>query len=178
LDQGTSAGTATIFRGETAVSEKAIGIISDTHGLFDLKLLTVFRAVDHILHAGDIGKLQVLRQLEALAPVTAVYGNIDEGNVPSGLERERTMDLYGIRIFMLHILGDPQRLDLPVSQKIERLQPHVVVFGHSHKPLLQKQGTILYFNPGSAGPKRFSLPRSVGLLRLQDGQCSGEIVLL
>jgi uncharacterized protein len=160
------------------VKDKTIGIISDTHGLFDPKLSKVFRAVDHILHAGDIGKLQVLRQLETFAPVTAVYGNIDEGNLPPALEPERTLDLYGIRIFMLHILGDPQGLGLALSHKIEHLQPDVVVFGHSHKPLLQKLGTILYFNPGSAGPQRFSLPRSVGLLRLRDGQVSGEIVLL
>ncbi|MCI0419681.1 MAG: metallophosphatase family protein [Acidobacteria bacterium] len=160
------------------MNQKIIGVISDTHGRFDPKIPGLFKAVSHVLHAGDIGDLRVLEQLGRLAPVTAVSGNIDEGNVPPGLEAEKTVLLCGVRIFMIHILGNPQQLSRALQQKIERVQPDVVVFGHSHKPLLEKQGSVLYFNPGSAGPKRFALPRSVGLLRVQQGEPHGELVYL
>lgn len=167
-----------IQRKREAMSQELIGVISDTHGQFDLKIPSVFKGVSHILHAGDIGDLRVLHQLEQIAPVTAVSGNVDEGNVPPGVDAEKTLQLCGLRIFMIHILGDPQRLARAVQQRIDHVQPDVVVFGHSHKPLIEKHGGVLYFNPGSAGPKRFSLPRSVGLLRSQNGEPQGEIIYL
>jgi putative phosphoesterase len=160
------------------MSQELIGVISDTHGQFDPKIYSVFKGVSHILHAGDIGDLRVLRQLEQIAPVTAVWGNIDEGNVPPGVDEMQTLQLGGLRIFMIHILGSPQRLTRVLKQRIDQAQPNVVVFGHSHKPLLETHGKVLYFNPGSAGPKRFSLPRSVGLLKCQIGEPQGEIICL
>ena len=144
------------------MSQEIIGVISDTHGQFDPKISIVFKGVSHILHAGDIGELRVLRQLEKISPVTAVWGNVDEGNVPPGVDEMQTLQLGGLRIFMIHILGSPQRLTRVLKQRIDQAHPNVVVFGHSHKPLLETLGKVLYFNPGSAGPKRFSLPRSVG----------------
>ena len=160
------------------MSQELIGVISDTHGRFDPKISSVFKGVSRILHAGDIGDLRVLRQLEQIAPVTAVWGNVDEGSVPPGVDEMQTLQLGGLRIFMIHILGGPQRLTRVLKQRIDQAQPNVVVFGHSHKPLLETHGKVLYFNPGSAGPKRFSLPRSVGLLKCQDGKPKGELIYL
>lgn len=160
------------------MSEALIGVISDTHSLFDPKLPELFRPVSQILHAGDIGQLGVLQQLSQIAPVTAISGNIDEGNLPPGFEAEKEICLHGIRIFMIHSLGRPGQLPPSVRKRVEQANPHVVIFGHSHKPLLECVGGILYFNPGSAGPKRFSLPRSVGLLQIEKGACEGEIVYL
>ena len=160
------------------MSQGLIGVISDTHGQFDPKISSVFKGVSHILHAGDIGGLRVLHQLEQIAPVTAVSGNVDEGNVPPGVDAEKTLRLCGLRIFMIHILGDPQRLARRLQQRVDLVQPDVVVFGHSHKPLIEKHGRVLYFNPGSAGPKRFSLPRSLGLLRVQQGKPHCELIYL
>lgn len=160
------------------MSQELIGVISDTHGQFDPKIPSVFKGVSHILHAGDIGDLRVLRQLEQIAPVTAVWGNVDEGNVPPGVEEMQTLQFGGLRIFMIHILGSPQRLTRVLKQRIDELRPDVVVFGHSHKPLIEEHGKVLYFNPGSAGPKRFSLSHSVGLLRCQNGEPQGELIHL
>jgi putative phosphoesterase len=160
------------------MDQDLIGIISDTHGEFDPKIPGLFKTVSHILHAGDIGNLRVLQQLEWIAPVTAVSGNVDEGNVPPGVEEEKILQLHGLRIFMIHILGNPQHLARALQQKIDLVRPEVVVFGHSHKPLLEKHGRVLYFNPGRAGPKRFSLSRSLGLLRTGGGEPHGELVYL
>jgi len=160
------------------MSPNLIGIISDTHSTFDPKIPSLFKGVSHILHAGDIGDLRVLQQLQQIAPLTAVSGNVDEGNVPPGVEEETTLHLCGLRIFMVHILGNPQRLNRALQQKLDRVQPDVVVFGHSHKSLIEKHGRVLYFNPGSAGPKRFSLPRSLGLLRVHQGEPQGELIFL
>ena len=158
--------------------QQLIGVISDTHGQFDPKIPAIFKSVSHILHAGDIGDLRVLQQLKRIASVSAVSGNVDEGCVPPGVDEEKTLELCGLRIFVIHILGNPQRLSRALQQRIEQVQPDVVVFGHSHKPLLERHGKVLYFNPGSAGPKRFSLPRSVGLLRIQQGKPHGELIYL
>ena len=155
-----------------------IGVISDTHGLFDLKIPVLFAGVDHILHAGDIGNLQVYQQLQKLAPVTAICGNIDEGRLPPGFESRRTIELYGLRIFMVHILGNPRRLKPLIRDQINQVQPEVVIFGHSHEPFLQRIESILFFNPGSAGPKRFSLPRSAGFLQIENGKVEARHVLL
>jgi putative phosphoesterase len=158
------------------VKERIIGVISDTHGKFDSNLPRLFKACDHILHAGDIGDLCVLHQLEKLAPVTAILGNIDEGNLPPDFQLEQSLQLYGIHIFILHILGNPRHLNAPLRQKLEKMAPDVVIFGHSHRPLLEKIGSVLYLNPGSAGPRRFSLPRSVGLLKVRGPEFNAEII--
>jgi putative phosphoesterase len=158
--------------------KRIVGVISDTHGLVDPKISTLFEGVDHILHAGDLGNLQVYHELQKLAPVTAISGNIDEGNLPSGFEPQTTVDLYGVRIFMIHILGNPHRLTAEMQNQIGTIQPSVLVFGHSHQPFLQTIGSILFFNPGSAGPKRFSLPRCLGLLEIEKGQTQGKIIEL
>lgn len=161
------------------MSKSAVaGVISDTHGLLDPKVIELFSGVDHILHAGDLGSLDVLRRLEVLAPVSAVSGNVDVGRLPPQFYPQRRLELFDITIFMIHILGHPHRLARAMQRRIHRVQPQVVVFGHSHQPFLEKIGPALYLNPGSAGPRRFTLPRSVGFLEVASGQVSGRIVTL
>jgi putative phosphoesterase len=159
-------------------NRKIVGVISDTHGVLNPRVPSLFKGVDYILHAGDIGNLQVYYQLQKLAPVTAISGNIDEGNLPLDFESQRTIELYGVRIFMIHILGNPLRLKPATGDQIARLQPDVVVFGHSHQPFMQQLGSVLFFNPGSAGPKRFSLPRCLGFLEIEKRQVHARLVEL
>ena len=152
-----------------------LGIIADTHGVFDPAIPTLFAGVDKIIHAGDIGKLDVIDRLEAIAPVIAVEGNNDWfATYPT----ERVEELAGHRIMICHIFGERHQLDAPERQLLERLQPHVVIFGHSHRPYCERLGQTLLFNPGSAGPRRFSLPRAVGRLTLTGMKAEAEIIHL
>ena len=140
-----------------------IGVVSDTHGRFDPALRRIFRRVDAIVHAGDIGRLEVIAELQALAPVLAVEGNNDTfGRFPV----ERWEELGGRRVLVRHIFGELHQLRRAETELIERFRPDLVIFGHSHRPYRARLGRTLLFNPGSAGPRRFTLPRSVGLIRL------------
>jgi putative phosphoesterase len=140
-----------------------IGVVSDTHGRFDPAIPRLFRGVDVILHAGDIGTLDVIRGLEAIAPVLAVEGNNDHFR---RFPVERIEQLAGRRILVRHIFGELHQIGGEEKALVERLRPDVVVFGHSHRPYRAQLGSAVLFNPGSAGPRRFTLPRTVGLLRL------------
>ena len=152
-----------------------IGVVSDTHGRFDSALPRLFRAVDAIIHAGDIGRLDVIYGLEAIAPVLAVEGNNDDfGRFPE----ERLERLGGRRVLVRHIFGELHQLRDPERALVDRLRPDVVVFGHSHRPYRARLGRVLLFNPGSAGPRRFWLPRTVGLLRLAPDRIDARIVHL
>jgi uncharacterized protein len=143
---------------------KRIGIISDTHGHLDPKILGLFKGVDHILHAGDIGLPWLILQLEDVAPVTAVLGNTD-----AGLQFKDTevLQLDG-RKFLIHHVVDVTAPEEKVKRRIIRENPDVVVFGHTHKRFCQTVGKTLYFNPGYAGKPRFNLPRSVAVLTCDD----------
>jgi putative phosphoesterase len=138
-----------------------IGIISDTHGLLRPEVVQVFANVDHILHAGDIGGEHILRELRKLAPVTYVGGNNDEGS--DGLEIVR-ITLGGKRILLTHILPKPAKPRAGVLASMKKKPADLVVFGHSHLPHNEVIEGVTYFNPASAGPKRFSNPILVGLL--------------
>lgn len=152
-----------------------IGVISDTHGLFDPSIVSIFEGVDAIIHAGDIGKLEVIDRLKEIAPVFAVEGNNDSfGNFP----HQRVEVLDGRRVFIRHILGELHQLRESDKRMVVELQPNVVVFGHSHRPYQQMLGETMLFNPGSAGPRRFSLPRTVGLLSLKPSGAEARIVSL
>ncbi|MBI5854517.1 MAG: metallophosphoesterase family protein [Nitrospirae bacterium] len=142
-----------------------IGVIADTHGLFDRAILRHFQSVDQILHAGDIGDASVLAELERLAPVHAVSGNVD-GFGRSGLAAEALLRLGARRIALRHILYEGGSLTSDGAAFLDRERPDICVFGHTHKPTAIWRERMLLFNPGSAGPKRFSLPRSLGLLTL------------
>ena len=146
-----------------------IGVIADTHGLFDPMVRKHFHAVDHILHAGDIGDRSVIEQLEQIAPVTAVSGNVDAYG-RSGFPAEAMIEFTGRRIAIRHILYEGGKMTKEGRAFLERERPDVCIFGHTHQPKAEWFGETLLFNPGSAGPKRFTLPRGVGLLHLsRDG---------
>ena len=148
-----------------------IGVISDTHGLLRKEAVAALQGSDHIIHAGDVGDLAILRELNAIASVTAVRGNVDRGSWASTLSEVSILEAGGVSIYVLHVL---QKIDL----KPETARFAAVVYGHSHVPKQETKNGVLYFNPGSAGPRRFRLPVTVGTLTLEDGKLRGKIVEL
>jgi uncharacterized protein len=140
-----------------------IGVISDTHGLLRPEVLSAFAEVDHILHAGDIGDARLLRDLEKVAELTAVAGNIDGFRCGKARETARVV-LGGVRFYLVHILDRPRRPRPEVVHDLARAPADVVVFGHSHLPHDETIDGVRYLNPASAGPRRFDLPVSVALV--------------
>ncbi|HYO76340.1 MAG TPA: metallophosphoesterase family protein [Thermoanaerobaculia bacterium] len=140
-----------------------IGVIADTHGRVHPAVVDVFKDVDHIVHAGDIGGMHVLDALRALAPVTSVDGNNDKA---SGEEIER-VKLGTLRVLLTHILPRPHKLAARVTESLRDRPADVVIFGHSHLPHNEIGDGVRYFNPASAGARRFSFPVSVGLFEKQ-----------
>jgi len=154
-----------------------IGVIADTHGLFDPAIRRHFKGVDHILHAGDIGDQSVVEQLEQIAPVTAVSGNVDDEE-QSGFPSETVIELAGCRIAIRHILYEGGKLTKGGGAFLDRERPDICVFGHTHQPKKEWLGDTLLFNPGSAGPKRFKLPRGLGLLHLSGTEVKSSLISL
>jgi len=148
-----------------------LGVISDTHGLLRPEALDALAGVDRILHAGDVGAREVLEELARIAPVTAIRGNVDYEPWARELPETEVVEIEGVTIYMLHDLG---KLDL----KPEAAGMRVVVSGHSHRPEMDEKNGVLYFNPGSAGPRRFHLPVSVGKMRIQGGEIAGQLLEL
>ncbi|HEY3987694.1 MAG TPA: metallophosphoesterase family protein [Acidobacteriaceae bacterium] len=148
-----------------------VGVISDTHGLLRAEALKALQGAEHILHAGDVGDPAILDTLRGIAPVTAIRGNIDEGGPCSHLPPTEFVELSGRNIYMLH---DVKKLDL----KPEAAGLAAVIFGHSHKPLVEWRRGVLYLNPGSAGPHRFQLPVTVAWLDIEAAGLSAQIVPL
>jgi putative phosphoesterase len=146
-----------------------IGVISDTHGLLRPEALAALRGSDFIVHAGDIGDPDILTRLGEIAPVTAIRGNVDREAWAKKIPATNVLEVQGVSIYILHNLGG---LDL----KPEVAGFAVVVYGHSHVIKLETKNGVLYFNPGSAGPRRFQLPVTVGRLTVKDGKVSGETV--
>ena len=146
-------------------------VISDTHGLLRSEAVDALRGADRILHAGDVGDPEILDTLAQIAPVTAVRGNIDTESWAQTLPQTEVVEIGGVSIYILHDLG---RLDL----KPEAAGIHAVIYGHSHQPKIEMRKGVLYFNPGSAGPRRFQLPVSVGKLRIENGKIEAELVEL
>ena len=142
------------------MSSKRIGIIADTHGLLHPRLTEVFANVDAIVHAGDIGGEHVLRELRKLAPVTAVLGNNDDDE-GLGIVRKT---IGGMKLLITHILPRPGKIRADVVASLRKDRPDVVVFGHSHLPHNEVVAGIRFFNPASAGPRRFDYPTSVGII--------------
>lgn len=148
-----------------------IGVISDTHGLLRPEAVAALASVERILHAGDVGDPSILDALGAIAPLTAIRGNIDRTGRCAELPATEMVEFGGITIYMLHSLAE---LDLdPVAAGIG-----VVISGHSHKPLVERRKGALYLNPGSAGPRRFSLPISLAFLDLDGAEPVAQIVQL
>jgi putative phosphoesterase len=148
-----------------------VGVISDTHGLLRPEALAALRGSDYIIHAGDIGDPKILDKLAAIAPVTAVRGNVDHGAWAQRLPATNVLEIGEVSIYVLHSLQD---LDL----KPEAASFAAVVYGHSHVPKQESKNGVLYFNPGSAGPRRFNLPVSVGRLTVKGGKIDAKILLL
>ena len=170
MGQGSSVAGGIPGRGTVSRSRPiCLGIVADTHGLFDPAILRHFRGVDRILHAGDIGQQSVIDQLRHIAPVTAVSGNID-GFERSGFPTEIILEVAGLRIAIRHIVYEGGKLTRDGGVWLDREQPDICIFGHTHQPKSEWRGKTLLFNPGSAGPKRFSFPRAVGVLRLVNGR--------
>lgn len=145
-----------------------LGVISDTHGMLRPEVFEAFREVDHILHGGDIGEWDLIVELQTLAPVTAVYGNTDSFDIRSRVPQVAEIELEGFPIVVTH--GD--QFGSPTPTKLHDAFPNadIIIFGHSHKPLLQLvDKTVTVMNPGGAGAPRFSTPPSVGILELEPG---------
>jgi putative phosphoesterase len=145
-----------------------IGLISDTHGLLRPEAVAQLRGSDFIIHAGDVGDPGILRDLAILAPVTAVRGNVDTGAWAATLPETAVLTVGPVRIHVLHRIED---LGPPADFR-------AVISGHSHKPGYREQDGVLYVNPGSAGPRRFSLPISLGRLIVEDAAVSVELIEL
>jgi putative phosphoesterase len=146
-----------------------IGVISDTHGLLRPEALAVLRGSEHIIHAGDVGAPEILEQLAAIAAVTAIRGNIDKAPWARKLPETEVVEVGVISIYVLHDLA---QMDL----KPEAAGFTVVISGHSHVPGQEMSAGVLYFNPGSAGPRRFKLPVTVGKLIVDGRTVRGEII--
>jgi uncharacterized protein len=147
------------------------GVISDTHGLLRPEALSALRGSELIIHAGDVGHVHVLEALRAIAPTIAVRGNIDTQPWAKGLPTTEVVDLGELQLYVLHDLGtidlDPEAAGFAA-----------VIFGHSHRPSAQDRNGVLYLNPGSAGPRRFTLPVAVARIRVDGKRLSHEILEL
>ena len=146
-----------------------IGIISDTHGLLRPEAAAFLRASDFLVHGGDIGHADILKDLAALAPLTAVRGNNDKGPWADALAEAEVLQVEAVRIYVIHNIAD-----LDLDPRAAGFQ--VVVSGHSHKPSVVKRDGVLYVNPGSAGPRRFKLPIAVAELVVSGSSVRARIV--
>ena len=153
-----------------------VGIVSDTHGLLRPEVLRAFAGVEHILHAGDVGDPGILTELEAIAPVTAVFGNTDGWDVRGRVPEVARVELAGASVVVLH--GHLLRAATAEHAAAAHPDADLVVFGHSHRPGILPVGTVLTVNPGSAGPRRFRDPVTVALAEIADGAVRAELVQL
>jgi putative phosphoesterase len=148
-----------------------VGVISDTHGLLRPEAVAPLRGCELIIHAGDVGRPEVIEELRAIAPTFVVRGNIDQASWAADLAMTQTVEVGGLRLFVLHEIA---QLDFdPAAAGIA-----AVVFGHSHQPLIETRAGVLFLNPGSAGPRRFKLPITVARATVSGGRVRAEIVEL
>ena len=158
------------FEKGSARSVVRVGLISDTHSLLRPEALAALHGVDLVLHAGDVGGFSVLRELAGIAPVQAVHGNTDDPIL--GLPQQLGLTLGGLRIHVSH--GD--ELGSPTPAKlVHAYRADVIVYGHTHKPLIETRGETLVVNPGAAGPRRFNLQPSVAVLTIESGRARAEL---
>ena len=148
-----------------------VGVISDTHGLLRPEAVEMLRGSEHIIHAGDIGAPEIVPALEKIAPVTAIRGNVDHQAWCRKFHETEVVDFGGVHIYILH---DVNALDL--NPKAAGFA--AVISGHSHKPSQEMKDGVLYFNPGSAGPRRFKLPITVGRLEISGSSLTATILPL
>lgn len=153
-----------------------IGLISDTHGLLRPEVFEHFASVEHIIHAGDIGDAALLVELAAIAPVTAVWGNVDGFDLRSRLPERLVFEIGGLSVGLIH----GQQLGSATSSAVAAAFPGVdlAVFGHSHQPSVSRIGESLIVNPGSAGPRRFALPVTLALATIGPAGCTAQLIEL
>lgn len=151
-----------------------VGVISDTHGKLRRELFDLFAGVDHILHAGDLGPLDLLAELEAIAPVTGVWGNTDAAEVRARLPATASVELAGLSVVVTH----GHQLGSPTPKGLRDAFPEagVVVFGHTHRATIERIDGAMFLNPGSAGAPRFGLSASVAIVTIDDGVANASIV--
>ena len=147
----------------------SVGVISDTHGLLRPEAVEALQGSHHIIHAGDVGAPEILEALASIATVTAIRGNVDKRAWARNLQKTEVVEIAGVSIYVLH---DVAKIDL----KPEAAGFNVVIYGHSHIPNQETRNGVLYFNPGSAGPRRFKLPVTIGKLTISEGKVRGEII--
>lgn len=152
-----------------SITERVIGVLSDTHGLLSEAVLRKLAPCELIIHAGDIGNVTVLDQLKTLVRVVAVKGNVDYGAWSAHLKEAEYVDFYGKTLLVIHNIDD-----LKLHPTLANLD--VVIYGHSHRASKDYKNGVLYVNPGSAGPRTFSLPTSIAYLRLIDQRLIPEII--
>jgi uncharacterized protein len=148
-----------------------VGLISDTHGLLRPEAVHALTGTEHIIHAGDVGKASVLTSLQAIAPVTAVRGNVDREAWAARLPKTAVLELDHTSIYVIHDIAE---LDLVP----EAAELSAVAFGHSHRPSMETRRGVTFVNPGSAGPARFSLPISLALMHVNAGAVEVELITL
>ena len=148
-----------------------VGLISDTHGVLRHEAVAFLRGCDFIVHAGDIGDATILKELSALAPVTAVRGNNDKGAWAKGIADTQVLEIEDVSIYVLHSIADLE-LD-PATAGYQ-----VVVSGHSHRPSIERRDGVLYVNPGSSGPRRFKLPVAAAELKIKGKSVKARLVEL
>jgi putative phosphoesterase len=148
-----------------------VGVISDTHGLLRPQAVEALRGSQLIIHAGDVGAPEILDQLARIAPLHAVRGNVDKGAWAKALPLTEVVEAGGAQLYVLHNLKE-----LDLSPRAAGFA--AVITGHSHQPVQKTLDGVLYFNPGSAGPRRFHLPVSLGRLHIVNGKVRGEILKL
>jgi putative phosphoesterase len=151
-----------------------IGVISDTHGFLDPKVLGLFAGVGHILHAGDLGFASIVLELEEIAPVTAVLGNTDLG-LPF---RETEIVELAARKFLVHHIVNPIAPTDKLKARIMRERPDAIIFGHTHKRFCETIGGILFFNPGYSGKPKFGVERSVAIFHCDEKEIRTEFLPL
>jgi putative phosphoesterase len=147
-----------------------IGLISDTHGLLRPAALKKLQGSDLIVHAGDVGRQDILDELRGVAPLTVVRGNVDRDPWADELPESYVLEVESKKLLVLHDLSS---LHAGVLDNVD-----AVIYGHSHTPLIRREGAVLYVNPGSAGPRRFKLPVSLGLLRIEAGRLGAQLLEL
>lgn len=148
-----------------------IGVISDTHGLLRPEARRALRGSELILHAGDVGGWEILRDLRQIAPVVAVRGNVDTADWAKWLHKTEVAECAKQSLYLLHNIAE-----LDLNPKAAGLA--AVIYGHSHKPTIEWKDGVLFFNPGSAGPRRFLLPVTVGKIEIVNGELRPEIITL
>ena len=148
-----------------------MGVIADTHGLLRPEALAALAGCDRIIHAGDLGKTEIFERLSRIAPTVVVRGNVDRGPWAQAFPETLTVSMDGVSVYVLH---DLKTLTFdPVEKKMD-----IVISGHSHRPGIKVEAGVLYLNPGSAGPRRFSLPVTVARLKLGPSGVSAELIEL